>query len=156
MNKKNVVFISSAGGHLTELLKLSFLFNKYNYVLITEKNNISLKLKEKYNLAFLFYGSRFYPLKYLFISFLNFFINIFYFIKYNPDLIYTTGAHTCVVMCYLAKLFRRKIIYVEVFDRIEFPTLTSRLIYPIADLFFVQHRELLTFFPRAKYIGGIY
>ena len=59
-------------------------------------------------------------------------------------------------MCYVAKLFRRKVIFVEVFDRVNNPTLSGRLVYPIADLFFVQHKELLEKYPNAKYIGGIY
>ena len=33
---KKVMFISSAGGHLTELLQLKSIFNDYDYSLITE------------------------------------------------------------------------------------------------------------------------
>ena len=35
---KRVMFISSVGGHLTQLLELKSLFKDYNYVLVTEKN----------------------------------------------------------------------------------------------------------------------
>ncbi len=153
---KKVMFISSAGGHLTELLKLEKLFKKYEYVVITEKNKISVSLQDKYNIEYLMYGSRYYPFKYIFVCFINFIKSIYLFFKYFPDLVYTTGAHTCVVMCYLAKLFGKKIIYVEVFDRIVSPTLTGRLVYPIADLFLVQHKELIDKYPKAKYLGGMY
>lgn len=150
------MFISSAGGHLTELLKVSSLFSKYDSVLVTEKNDISLRLSGDYKIEYLMYGSRYYPFRYIFVSFVNFFKSIFLFLKYRPDLIYTTGAHTCVLMCYLAKLFKKKIIFVEVFDRIYSPTLSGRMVYPIADTFLVQHEELLKSYPKAKYIGGIY
>lgn len=153
---KKIMFICSAGGHLTEILKIDSIFKKYNYILVTEKNKISTKLKNKYNIEYLMYGSRYYPFKYLFIFTFNFFKSIYLFIKHNPDLIYTTGAHTCVVICYLAKLCKRKIIFVEVFDRINNPTLSGKLVHKIADVFIVQHKELLKEYKNSKYIGGIY
>ena len=48
MKKKKVLFISSTGGHLNELLQLSELFEKYNYHMITEKDKTNENLKEKY------------------------------------------------------------------------------------------------------------
>ena len=33
---KKVLFISSTGGHLTELLELKKMFKKYDYTIITE------------------------------------------------------------------------------------------------------------------------
>lgn len=150
------MFICSAGGHLTEMLKIDSLFKKYDYILVTEKNSISLNLKNKYNIDYLMYGSRYYPFKYFFVFIFNFFKSIYLFFKYNPDLVYTTGAHTCVVMCYLAKMFKKKIIFVEVFDRIYTPTLSGRMVKGIADIFVVQHEELLEKYKNAIYIGGVY
>lgn len=154
--KKKVMFICSAGGHLTEMLKIDRLFKKYDYVLVTEKNDISIKLKDKYNIDYLMYGSRYYPFKYIFVFSYNFFKSIYLFFKYKPDLVYTTGAHTCVVMCYIAKLFKKKIIFVEVFDRINNPTLSGRMVHRIADTFIVQHEEMLEKYEHSKYIGGVY
>ena len=39
MKKKKVLFISSTGGHLNELMQLSPLFEKYDYKIITEKES---------------------------------------------------------------------------------------------------------------------
>ena len=47
MSKKKVMFISSTGGHLTELLQLKKMFSKYDYCLITEKTKSNLYLKKK-------------------------------------------------------------------------------------------------------------
>lgn len=153
---KKVMFISSVGGHLTEILKLEKLFKCYDYVLVTEKNFTSLKLKDKYNIEYLCYGSRYHFFKYIFVCIFNFFKSFYLFFKYNPDLIYTTGAHTSVLMCYLGKLFRKKIIFVEVYDRINIPTLSGRMVYPIATTFIVQHEELKQYYPKAKYVGSVY
>ena len=46
--KKKVLFISSTGGHLNELLQLKPLFDKYDYYIITEKDKANEKLKEEY------------------------------------------------------------------------------------------------------------
>ena len=43
----DVMFVASTGGHLAEILKIQKLFDKYKYILVTEKNSISLKLKSK-------------------------------------------------------------------------------------------------------------
>ena len=37
MKKKKVLFISSTGGHLDELMQLKPMFEKYNYYIVTEK-----------------------------------------------------------------------------------------------------------------------
>lgn len=73
-----------------------------------------------------------------------------------PDIIYTTGAHTSLMICYLGYIFDRKIIFVEVFDRTHTPTLSGKLIYPIADTFIVQHDNYKEIYPKAKYIKGVY
>lgn len=155
-NKKKVMFIASAGGHLTELLAIDNIFSNYDYILITEKNKISNDIKSKYKIRYLLYGSRYYKVKYFFVSIINVFKDIYYFIRYNPDVIYTTGAHNAVLLCYLGYLFDRKIIFVEVFDRTNTPTLSGRLIYPIATTFIVQHNNYNKIYPHAKYIKGVY
>ena len=60
MKKKKVLFISSTGGHLNELLQLSPLFKKYDYHIITEKDETTKGLKEKYGdkISYLPYGTR--------------------------------------------------------------------------------------------------
>ena len=46
--KKKVLFISSTGGHLNEMLQLAPMFEKYDYHIITEKDEASEALKDKY------------------------------------------------------------------------------------------------------------
>lgn len=55
MKKKKVLFISSTGGHLNELMQLSPLFEKYDYKIITEKDKANEPLKEKYGDKLYFY-----------------------------------------------------------------------------------------------------
>ena len=46
--KKKVLFVSSTGGHLNELLQLDELFKKYNYYIVTENTKSNKYLKDKY------------------------------------------------------------------------------------------------------------
>ncbi len=155
---KKVMFIASMGGHLTELLQMKKLFKYYDYMLVTEKHKSTINLKEKYNdkVKYLLAGNKDHMLKYLFVIPVNIIKSIIYFLEFKPDVVVTTGAHTSVAMCYLAKIFKKKVIYIESFANIETRTLTGRLVYKIADVFIVQWKSLLKLYPNAKYEGWIF
>lgn len=150
------MFIASTGGHLAEILKIKKLFKKYSYILVTEKNSISINLQNEYNIEFLKLGNKINIIKYIPVCFVNIFKSIYLYFKYRPKVIYTTGAHTCVPLCIIGHFFKTKIIFIEVFDRIDNPSLTARIVYKFSDVFIVQHKEMLKIFPKAKYIGGVY
>ena len=158
MKNKKVLFISSTGGHLSELMRLSPMFEKYEYFIITEKTKSNLSLKEKYpkKVGFLVYGTKrkfiTYPFKLIF----NCFKSLYYFIKFRPKVVVTTGTHTAGPMCCIAKLFRRKVVYIETLANSNTKTATGRLLYHIADLFIVQWEDMLKLYPKAKYGGWIY
>lgn len=153
---KRVMFISSVGGHLTQLLELKSMFKDYDYVLVTEKTEVTKDMKGKYNMNYLLYGSREYLLSYIFKFSFNVLKSFYLFFKYRPSVIITTGAHTAVPMCYIGRLFGKKIIFIESYAKRTSPTLSGRLVYPIATIFVVQWETMLEFYPKAKYWGGIY
>ncbi len=76
--------------------------------------------------------------------------------KERPDLIISSGAAVAVPFFYIGKLFGAKTVYIEVFDRIDKPTLTGKLVYPITDLFVVQWEEMKQVYPKAVNSGGIF
>lgn len=153
---KKVLFICSVGGHLTQMLQLKDMFDNYDYLLVTEKTDVTVSLKEKYNVKFFKYcnGSNF--IKYFFINVINAFNSIFTFIKFRPDVIVSTGANTSVPMCYLGRLFGKKVIFIESFAKSRGKTLSGKLVYPIASIFVVQWESMLEYYPKAKFWGGIY
>ena len=150
------MFISSVGGHLTQLLELKEIFNDYNYCLITEKTEVTKEMKNKYKMDFLVYGTREYLFSYIFKFSFNVLKSFYLFFKYRPQVVVTTGAHTAVPMCYIARLFRRKVIFIESYAKRTSPTLSGRLVYKVATTFIVQWESMLEFYPKAKYFGGIY
>lgn len=158
MKKKRVLFISSTGGHLKELLQLKKLFNKYDSYLITEKTDSTKKLKNEYKekMGYMVFGTKDHMLTYPFKLLVNCFISLYYFIKIRPKYIVTTGTHTAGPICYLGKIFGSKVIYIETMANISKKTITGKLIYPIADLFIVQWKSMLKLYPNAVYGGFIF
>jgi len=158
---KTVLFISSTGGHLTELLQLSPLFDKYNSFIMTEKTKNNLSLKEKFDKQLFFmipgtYTGLINKLKYPFLFCANIIVSFYVFFKIKPDIVVTTGAHNTVPMCYIAHLFRSKVVFIETLAAVEKPTKAGKLVYRIADLFVVQWENMKKFYPKAVYEGFIF
>lgn len=156
--KRNVMFISSTGGHLSEMLQLKSLFDKYNYHIVTEKTKSNLNLKDKYKgkVDFLVFGTKDFMLTYPFKLLYNCFKSLYIYFKIHPDYIITTGAHTAGPMCCLGKIFGSKIIYIETFANMSTKTITGKLLYPIADKFIVQWESMKDLYPDATYGGWIF
>ncbi|WP_024614075.1 PssD/Cps14F family polysaccharide biosynthesis glycosyltransferase [Clostridium sp. Ade.TY] len=155
---KKVLFISSTGGHLSELMQLKKIFDRYDYHIITEKNDTTLKLKNEYGnrIDYLVYGARNYMLSYMFKFPYNIVKSLFLYFKIRPDVIVTTGAHTAVPMCYIAKIFKKKIIFIETFARVESKSMSGNMINKIADVFLVQHEEMTKVYDNSIYKGDLY
>lgn len=155
---KKVLFISSTGGHLSELLQLKPMFKKYDYHIITEKTKSTISLKNKYKdkIDYLIYGTKDHLFSYFFKFIGNIFKSIYLYFKIRPKVIITTGTHTAVPICYIGKLFGSKIIFIETFANSDSKTLSGKLIYPISNLFIVQWESMLKLYPKAVYGGWIY
>lgn len=155
---KKVLFISSTGGHLNELMQLKSLFKKYDYHIITERDKVTEGLKEEYGekITYLPYGTRAKIFSYIFKYSYLCLKSIYLYFKIKPKYIVTTGTHTVVPICYLGKLFGSKIIFIETFASINKKTLSGKMIYPISDLFIVQWEEMKKLYPKAVLGGSIY
>ena len=155
---KKVLFISSTGGHLSELMQLKSMFNKYDFHIITEKTKSNMYLKDKYpkRVNYLVYGTKSNMLVYPFKLLYNCFKSLFFYLKIRPNVIVTTGAHTAGPMCCIGKIFGSKIIYIETFANSETKSVTGKMVYKFADLFIVQWESMLKLYPNAKYFGGVF
>ena len=156
LKKKNILFVGSAGGHLTEILELKDLRERYNYLIVTEDVVPTRPLAGKYNLQFLKPDANRSSIIFWLNFFRNFFKSLKILISFNPHVIITTGSHTAVPMCLLGKLFRKKIIWILCYARVNTKAKSADIIYPITDLFIVQWESAKRLYPKAKYFGGIY
>ena len=155
---KKVLFISSTGGHLNELLQLKPMFKKYDYHIVTEKDDVTKCLKEKYGskISYVPYGTRSKIFSYIYKYLCVCLKSIYLYLKIRPKYIITTGTHSVVPICYFGKLFGSKIIFIETFANSNSKTLSGRLVYPISNLFIVQWESMLKLYPKAVLGGSIY
>ena len=152
---KKICFIASSGGHLEQIRQLKKIRNSYDYFYITNRTPSTEKIKEKTYLVKDLYrkNNKFFKVVRLIEIFWEQFI---IFIKENPDVIITTGAGMVIPLCLIAKIFKRKIIYIESYARMSSVNRTGKFLYRYADLFIVQWPELLKYYPKAVYGGCIY
>ena len=76
--------------------------------------------------------------------------------KEKPDIIISCGAAIAVPFFYIGKLFRKKTVYIEIIDRIDKPTMTGKLVYPVTDKFIVQWEEQKKVYKKAINLGSIF
>jgi beta-1,4-N-acetylglucosaminyltransferase len=150
-----ICLISSSGGHLSQLKELLPIVKDYEIFIITEKNDTTLNLKDKYKLRYLKQQNR---KSFSFIPTLvsNLLLSAIYYLKERPDIVISTGAGACIPTLLLGKLLRSKIIFIESIAKIDTPTISGKIVYKFADAFYVQSEKLLSHYPRGKYKGTIY
>lgn len=73
----------------------------------------------------------------------------------RPDVVVSDGAGVAVPFFLVAKAVGIPTVYLEVYDRIDTPTLTGRLCAPLADLMLVQWEEQLDLYDDAVLVGGL-
>jgi len=147
-----ICLVCSAGGHLTELIQLKEVYEQYDHFFITLKRQDAIDLAKKEKIYFISDPER-NPIKFI----ANLFQSFWILIKEKPNIILSTGAGMAIPVCYIGKIFRSKIIFIESFCRIKEPSLTGKIIYPIADLFLVQWREQLKKYGnKAIYSGSVF
>lgn len=150
--KKKICLVAASGGHLTHIYMLKSLWQKFDRFWITYDTVENRKLIKDDKFYACHYPSNSNPISVLH----NTWIAIKTLIKERPDLIISSGASVAVPFFYIGKLLGAKLIYIEVFDRIDKPTTSGRLVYPITDKFIVQWEEQLKVYPKAINLGSIF
>lgn len=133
-------------------MQLESLWNNYDFFIVTEKKEITRKLKKKYKVHFIKDPNR---------NPVNFFKNLYesskIFEKENPDIIISTGAGIALTTILIAKFHGKKIAFIESLSRVKTPSITGRLAYYVSDLFLVQWKSLLKEYgDKAKYGGRVF
>jgi hypothetical protein len=148
----SVLLIASSGGHLLQLRQLSGLWppEKRTWVTFRRSDAESMLADERVIWAH-------HPTNRNLPNALRNLRIAWGLIRHDrPSAIVTTGAGVAVPFAIIARLAGINFIYIESMARIAEPSLTGRLIYPLATHFFVQWPDLLKFFPRAICAGTIF
>jgi UDP-N-acetylglucosamine:LPS N-acetylglucosamine transferase len=73
----------------------------------------------------------------------------------RPEAILSTGAALAVPFFIVGKLHGCRLVYVESLTRSEELSLAGKIVYPLADAFFVQWPSAADGRRRARYVGGL-
>lgn len=73
----------------------------------------------------------------------------------RPDVVVTTGAGVALPFIVLGRFRGATTVFIEVFDRIEMPTLTGRLCRPFCTAVLVQWDEQRTAYPQSINVGPL-
>jgi len=149
--------VSSEGGHLIEALNILDSFEGNDIFSITYdvphiKDFSDPRIKRTY-----FVGMGKTRLRLFFRLLFSTFKFIRIFIKEKPKILFSTGSEIAIPAFYIGKLFfGTKLIFVESIAKFHEPSVTGKVIYPIADLFMVPWQSLLKAYgPKAQFVGEL-
>ena len=153
MKKKiKVCLVGSSGGHLMHLYMLKpFWENMDRFWATFDKEDARSLLKDEKVYPVYYPSNR--SIKALII---NTHRAIKILRKERPDLIISSGAAPAIPFFWIGKLLGAKTIYIEVFDRIDKPTISGKICYPVTDKFIVEWEEMKQVYKKAINLGSIF
>lgn len=147
-----VCLVGSSGGHLAHMYMLKSFWEKNDRFWVTFDKEDAKSLLKKERMYSCYYPTN----RNLKALLKNTFLAFKVLRKEKPDVIISSGAAVAVPFFYLGKLMGAKLVYIEVFDRIDKPTITGKLVYPIVDKFIVEWEEMKKVYPKAINLGSIF
>jgi hypothetical protein len=146
-----ILFASSAGGHLAQLLRLEPWYRDHDVRWMTFDLPDAISLLPPDSVVWAYHPTT-RSLKNLV---RNTVVAVREIARTRPDLVVSSGAAIAVPCFWIGKLFGAKTIYVEVIDRIDTRTLTARLVSPVTDVIVAQDPSQLEQFPGSHLIGRL-
>ena len=146
-----VMLVGSAGGHLLQLYRLKPWWERHDRVWVTFKMPDSLSLLAEEDVAWAFHPTtrnipnmlRNLGLAWRLVR------------QHRPSVVVSSGAGVAFPFFLLARLFGARTIYIEVYDRIDLPTMTGKLCYPLSNLFLLQWDQQKRFYKGGVVIGRL-
>lgn len=150
-SESRALLVCSSGGHLAQLLALEpwWRGQQRTWVTFDTPDAVSLLAGEQVRWAH-------HPTTRNIANLLrNTALSLRLFRRWRPDIVLSTGAGVAVPFFVIARMLRVPTVYIEVYDRIDAPTVTARLCRPFTSLFLVQWEEQRRFYPEAAVIGTL-
>ena len=142
---------ASAGGHLTQLLKLAQSWEGYNAFFVTTGHAVANELQKRGKVYIVGECNRKHLLKTtkVFLKCAKIVLNE------RPDVILSTGAAAGCMLCFLSKLRGARVIWMDSITNTEKLSLSGRMVRHIADLFLVQWPQLAAKYKNVEYVGSV-
>ena len=149
--KVDVLLTCSSGGHLLQLLVLRDVWEPFDRVWVTDDRSDTRSLLADERVVFAHWPTsrtlrtlpRNLALAWRVVR------------RTRPAVVLTTGAGTAVPFAWMARLHGARVVHIETLTRVDSPSLTCRLIAPIADRVYVQWPDLADVVKRSRYVGSV-
>jgi len=143
-----VCLVCSHGGHLTEMFQIEEAFEGHDTFYLCYDAETTRAVPNAYRVPNMARN----PIEFV----KNLFRVFAVFRKERPDLAVSTGAEIALPVALIAKLLRVPMVYIECGAQVAHPSFTGRVMYWLADEFYVQWKELVAVYgPRAKFRGSL-
>ena len=151
-DRKRVLFVCSAGGHLSQLLQLRPWWENHERTWVTfDTSDARSKLVGETMIPAHFPTTRSLPN-----TVRNFRLATKVVAEFKPDVVISNGAGAAVPFFVIAKRRNIPTVYLEVYDRVDSRTLTGRLVEPLTSKFCVQWPEQQSLYPGSELTGLVY
>ena len=151
-NRADLLLVCSTGGHLLQLVALRDSWQRFARAWVTfDKSDARSLLEDEH--VYYAHGPTNRNVKNMLRNLLVAWRVV---AEVRPKVVVTTGAGVAVPFAWVARLRGAKVVYVESMARIEGPSLTYRLISPIASRRYVQWPELAETLPHAHFAGNVF
>jgi UDP-N-acetylglucosamine:LPS N-acetylglucosamine transferase len=146
-----ILLACSAGGHLLQLLALRDAWEEYSHLWITDDKSDARSLLRDEPVEFAYGPPNRHPANVA----RNVVMAWRVVRRHRPRVVLTTGAGTAVPFALIGRLHGARVVYVESITRMTSPSVSCRLIAPVADRVYVQWESLAPAVPRSHYAGTI-
>lgn len=150
---KKVCFAASSGGHLEQLLALRPLMERYDSFIVTEETGYDEALPVRaYLVKQVNREERGFLPKLASVAARSLRIAL----RERPDVVVCTGVLATIPVCLACKALGARLVYIESFAKTDSPTVSGRFLHRFGDRFYVQWESMLSVYPDARYVGGVY
>jgi UDP-N-acetylglucosamine:LPS N-acetylglucosamine transferase len=146
-----VMMVSTQGGHLTQLLVLdSWWKGRERLWVCPDTPDVTDRLRGERVITSYSPTARNLPN-----SLRNLVLAVRTLLRERPGLVVSAGAGVAFPFFVVARLLRIPTVFIEVYDRVDSPTMTGRLCGPFTTRRIVQWRQQLEFYPDAHLVGPL-
>lgn len=146
-----VCLAASAGGHLTQLLKIVPAAQGDDSFIVTTSEAVRASLGRFGEVHVVGECNREHPFRVIAV-----FVRCAALVLCKrPDVVLSTGAAPACLICFLAKLLGAKVVWMDSITNVERLSLSGRMVRPIANLFLVQWPELVQKYAGVEYVGAV-
>ncbi|MGD9957857.1 UDP-N-acetylglucosamine--LPS N-acetylglucosamine transferase [Nocardioides sp.] len=151
-DEPRVLLVGSSGGHLTQLLALEPWWGQHERGWVTfDTPDATNALADEPKVWWAFHPTTRNVRNLL----RNSRLAVSVMRTFRPTSVVSTGAAVALPFFILGRLMGARTVYIEVYDRIETPTLTGRLCRPFTDLMLVQWPEQAALYDDAIVVGPL-